>query len=162
MADEKQSNSDFFSRREQRFLAMTERALMIVFAYSEDAAQAAVREIFDRFPESYMRDTLRHEDALNLAATIANVPETELDREPWAGRLPAYRAAVRCLTAEALEDHKTHGKRIDKASRIRERAHRLWVQDGSPADSSSETYWLRAEEEVVAQSGRPRRVRTSR
>jgi hypothetical protein len=139
---------------------MTERALMIVFEYSESAAQAAVREIFERFPESYMRDTLRHEDALNLAAMIANVPATELDkREPWARRLPVYREAVRRLAAEALDDHETHGKRIEAASRIRERAHRLWVQDGSREDSPSEAYWHRAEEEVAAEAGRPGRRR---
>jgi hypothetical protein len=160
MANEDQSNSDFFSRREQRFLAMIERALMIVFEFGEIEAQAAVREIFDRFPESYMRDTLRHEDALNLAATIANVPATELEkREPWAGRVPVYREAVRHLPAEALEDHERHGKRIEAASRIRERAHRLWVQDGRREDSPSEAYWLKAEEEVAAEAGRPRRVR---
>lgn len=159
MVNQKQSNSDFFSRREQRFLATTERALMIVFEFSESEAQAAVRELFDRFPESYMRDTLRHEDALNLAAAIAKVPAAELTGEPWAGRVPQYREAARRIAAEALEDHDSHGKRIEAASRIRERAHRLWVQDGSREDSPSETYWLKAEEEIAAEAKRPGRVR---
>jgi Protein of unknown function (DUF2934) len=160
MTNERQSNSDFFSRREHRFLAMTERALMIVFEYTESDAQTAVREMFERFPESYMRDTLRHEDALNLAAAIANAPATELGKkEPWAARLPAYREAVRCLAAEALEDHETHGKRIEAAARIRERAHRLWVQDGSREDSPSEAYWLKAEAEVASEAQRPGRIR---
>jgi DUF2934 family protein len=144
------SNLDFDSRMYQRHAAMTVRSLVLVFKLSESDAQQAVRETLDRFPEQFLRDRLLHEDALNLAAVIANVHPTNLTKKPYVNRLAKYYAEAQKFGKAALNDYNAEGKRIENEARIRERARRLWEQEGRPAGSADE-YWFRAEAEVAAE-----------
>jgi len=141
---------DFSRRMQQRYRVLMVRALVVVFGFDEQAACIGVQEVLGRFPEQLFKEWLVHQRALKLAAGIAKVPTNSLNDEKFAsGRAQYYAEAERLLDA-ARKDYEATKKPAEAEVRIRERAHRLWRQEGGRGNP--EDHWHRAKAELAAET----------
>jgi len=106
---------DKATRRRMREIhaQMTVVALNMIFEYDERDGKSIVADLHARSAKISRRqlDQLLHDDPVSLAARIAKVSPTELEREPFPARIAYYNAQIRpAFEKIALEDFEAQMK----------------------------------------------------
>lgn len=143
--------SDYEDRMLQRRLELVTKALELVFDFGKHDAENEAIKALDRLSGPYLKIEQIHLGALHLAAEIARIPLNSVqDDKKSEEKIVRYFAEVKRIQNEAAADYAAHGVGEERAARIRERAHRLWVRAGH-LEGKRDEYWFEAEKEIDAE-----------